>query len=107
MDHIFSDGTTDISITSGVIRIDFFRYAPGKAGVDGKPEREFSHRMLMPPEGFLQMYTAADEVVRILIERGLIQRVNRGGAEAAPAPAAAPASAQPKAPAPPPISPNF
>lgn len=31
----------------------------------------------MPAEGFLQMYTVADEVTRILLERGLIQRANR------------------------------
>ncbi|WP_155976361.1 hypothetical protein [Novispirillum itersonii] len=98
MDQIFADGTTDISITGGVVRIDFFHYGTGQ-GPDGKTEREFSHRLLMSAEGFLQMYTAADEVIRILLERGLIQRAPRDGATVVSAPAAAaPAT---------PVSPNF
>ncbi len=101
MEQVFSDGTSDISITAGVVRIDFFRYAVGQVGADGKPEREFSHRLLMSPEGFLQMYSSCDEVMRILLERGLIQRVNReGGGAVVSQPAAAPAAA-------PAASPNF
>jgi len=98
MDQIFADGTTDISINGGVVRIDFFHYGKDKAA-DGKVEREFSHRLLMSAEGFLQMYTAADEVIRILLERGLIQRAPREGGTVVSTPAAAPSAS--------PASPNF
>lgn len=97
MEQIYSDGTTDISINSGVVRIDFFHYGREK-NEDGSAMREHSHRLLMSAEGFLQMYTAADEVIQLLLERGLIQRSARPGAAATPAAAAAPAPA---------TSPNF
>ncbi|MFM2111501.1 MAG: hypothetical protein RLZZ271_161 [Pseudomonadota bacterium] len=93
--HQHCDGLQDVSILSGIVRMDFFHYAPGEPGADGKPVREHALRLCMSPEAFVQTYSTLDRVVRELENRGLVAR--RAGqtaaAPAAPATAAAPASA--------------
>jgi hypothetical protein len=94
--HQHCDGLHDVSILSGVVRLDFFHFAPGEPGADGKPQREHALRVCMSPEAFVQTCSTLDRVVRELESRGLIARRPAAGA-AAPvanaAPAAAPASA--------------
>jgi hypothetical protein len=80
MDQRYCDGVEEVSITSGIVRVDFFHYAAGSRGKDGRPPRELSHRVLLSPEAFVQAYTALEQVVKQLQEKGLLQRKNGGGA---------------------------
>ena len=92
--HVYCDGLQDVSIVSGVVRVDFFHYAPGAPGADGKPRREHAMRVCMSPDAFVQSYSVLDRVVRELENRGMVSRRNGAGQDApAPAPAAAPRSA--------------
>ena len=86
MDQRYCDGVEEVSITSGIVRVDFFHYAAGARGKDGRPPRELSHRVLLSPEAFVQAYTALEQVVKQLQEKGLLQRKN-GGAAGGKAPA--------------------
>ena len=74
MDQRFCDGVEEVSITSGIVRIDFFHYANGERAKDGRPPREASHRVLLSPEAFVQTYTALEQVVKQLQDKGLLQR---------------------------------
>lgn len=91
--HQHCDGLHDVSILSGVVRLDFFHFAPGEPGADGKPEREHALRLCMSPEAFVQTCSTLDRVVRELESRGLVAR-RQGAASgaAAPAPTAAAAA---------------
>jgi hypothetical protein len=90
--HVYCDGLQDVSIVSGVVRVDFFHYAPGAPGADGKPRREHAMRVCMSPDAFVQSYSVLDRVVRELENRGMVSRRNGAGQDAT-APAAAPRSA--------------
>jgi len=87
MDQRYCDGVEEVSITSGIVRVDFFHYAAGTRGKDGRPPREVSHRVLLSPEAFVQAFTALEQVVKQLQEKGLLQRKGAaaGGGKAAPA----------------------
>ena len=87
MEQIYSDGVEEVSITSGVVRIDMYQFVLGARDKDGRPPREVSHRILLSPEAFVQTYSALERVVNQLEEKGLVQR--RGNGRAAPAPARA------------------
>jgi hypothetical protein len=89
MDQRYCDGVEEVSITSGIVRVDFFHYAAGERAKDGRPPRELSHRVLLSPEAFVQAFTALEQVVKQLQEKGLLQRkgaaAGGGGKAAAPA----------------------
>ncbi|MGN7613976.1 hypothetical protein ACQZV8_18055 [Magnetococcales bacterium HHB-1] len=68
---LYSDGTENISIAGGVVRIDLFAYAPPK-DEQGKERRDFQQRVIMSPEAFLQSYNAMNRVMTRLQEQGLV-----------------------------------
>lgn len=90
MEQKYCDGIEEISITSGIVRVDFYHYTAGTKDKDGRPPRELSHRVLLSPEAFVQTYTAFEQVVKQLQEKGLLQRRDGAAAAAAPAAKAAP-----------------
>jgi hypothetical protein len=90
MEQKYCDGIEEISITSGIVRVDFYHYTAGAKDKDGRPPRELSHRVLLSPEAFVQTYTAFEQVVKQLQEKGLLQRRDGAAAAAAPAAKAAP-----------------
>lgn len=106
MDQKYCDGVEEISITSGIVRVDLYHYTAGPKDKEGRPARELSHRVLLSPEAFVQTYTAFEQVVKQLQDKGLLQRKDGATAGVKSAPAGAPArSAAPAAK--PGKSPNF
>ncbi|MBM3504413.1 MAG: hypothetical protein FJX65_11125 [Alphaproteobacteria bacterium] len=76
MDHVFSDGVADTSFVNGLIRIDFFRFSQGSEGEGDKkrPRREFSHRLVLSRDAYLQMQQAMAQMTQRLIDRGIMKR---------------------------------
>ena len=81
--HVFCDGLQDVSIVSGVVRLDYVHHVPGATGPDGKPRKEHPLRVCMSPEAFVQSYAVLERVMQELASRGLVTR--RSAADAAPA----------------------
>lgn len=71
MDIKFCDGVKNIGIDGGVVRIDF--YHNGEV-TEGERDKELSHQVILTPEAFLQTYTALDQVVNELVDKGLLTR---------------------------------
>ena len=74
MDQRFCDGVEEVSVVSGVVRVDFFNYTSGPKDKNGRPARELSHRLLLSPDAFLQTYGVLDEVRKQLEQKGVIKR---------------------------------
>lgn len=72
--QVFVDGVFNVGIQDGAVRIDFFQLSPTQRDSEGKSARQFAHRMILSPQGFLQTYSAMDQLVKQLEERGLVQR---------------------------------
>lgn len=95
MNQQYTDGVEEVSITSGIVRIDLFQYVPGAKGQDGRPPREISQRLLLSPEAFIQTYTALEQVVKQLQEKGLVQRRSASAAASTKPPVVAPKGKSP------------
>ncbi len=79
MDQKYCDGVEEITITSGIVRIDYFHYTTGPKDKNGRPPRELSHRVVLSPEAFVQSFTALEQVIKQLQGKGLIQRRGQAG----------------------------
>ena len=85
MEQRYCDGLEEVSVVSGMVRIDFFHYSNGPKDKEGRPPREFSHRVLLSPEAFVRTCGALNEVLKQLEQKGMIRRRTDASAAAADA----------------------
>lgn len=93
--EIFADGIGEIVLSGGMVRMDLVALTGSQRGQDEKPKLEFRQRVVMPPDGFLRSFSAMEDLVRQLVDAGLVKP--REGAQEAPA-AAAPGAEKPSSP---------
>jgi hypothetical protein len=102
MEQKYFDGVEGVSVTGGMVRVDFYVYGTGPAGKDGRVDRETVFRALLSPEAFVRTYGALERTVKQLEEKGMLARKDNETAPAAVAAAAPTKAAAGKA-----KSPNF
>ena len=98
---IFADGIGEITLAGGMVRMDLVTLVGSQNNEEDKPRLEPSQRIVMPPDGFLRSFSAMENLVKQLIDAGLVKP--RDGANPAenPAPAGNTGASEP------PKSPNF
>ncbi len=96
LQDVYADGIGEITLTGGMVRIDLVSLSAKNRDDQGRPKLEFRKRVVLPPEGFLRSFSAMEDLVKQLVEAGLIKR--REGEDPTVV------SATPSAP---PASPNF
>ena len=81
LEEFFADGIGEITLAGGMVRMDLVSLT-GKQGDEGnEPRLEASRRIVMPPDGFLRSFGAMENLVKQLVEAGLVkQRDSAGGA---------------------------
>lgn len=77
--EIFADGVGEISLSGGMVRMDLVSMVGSQNNENDKPRLEPKTRIIMPPEGFLRSFGAMENLVKQLIDAGLIRP--REGAE--------------------------
>jgi len=80
---IFADGIGEITLAGGMVRMDLVTLVGSQKDDDNKPRLEFSKRVVMPPDGFLRSFSAMENLVKQLIDAGLVKP--RDGEQAASA----------------------
>ncbi len=98
--EVFADGIGEIVLSGGMVRMDFVAMTGSQRDQESQPKLEFRQRVVMPPDGFLRSFSAMEDLVKQLIEAGLVKP--RQGEQAGAAPAASPTATDA-----PPKSPNF
>lgn len=88
--EIFADAISAVHVTGNLVRIDLMTVQPHLKSDNGQPVVDISKRIIMPLEGFIQSLTVQDNIVKQLVEAGVLKR--NSNAET-PAPESAPASA--------------
>lgn len=76
----YADGIGQITLAGGMVRMDLITLAStGKA--DSKDQKfDVKHRVIMPPDGFLKSFSAMENLVKQLIDAGLVKpRDSEGG----------------------------
>jgi hypothetical protein len=101
MQDVYADGIGEITLTGGMVRIDLVSLSAQNKDAEGRPRLEFRKRIVLPPEGFLRSFSAMEDLVKQLVEAGLIKRREAG--DAAPSMVTGNGAAS----VPPPVSPNF
>ena len=70
--EIFVDGIGQIHFTGGMVRFDFVSVQP-KEGSD-KVETQVVQRIIMPPQGFLNMFGSMQQLIDKLVEAGVVRK---------------------------------
>lgn len=76
MQVFFADGITNVSLSgSGLVRIEFGAIAPASTG-EGEQQMTLSptQQIVMPLEGFLRAFGTQEQVMKKLMEDGLVKR---------------------------------
>ncbi len=68
--EIYADGIGQIHFAGGMVRYDFVNLEPEQDG----PAFESRARIIMPPQGFLNMFNSMQELINKLLEAGVLQK---------------------------------
>lgn len=98
LQDVYADGIGEITLTGGMVRIDLVSLSAKEKDSEGRPKLEFRKRVVLPPEGFLRSFSAMEDLVKQLVDAGLIKRREGGAPEVKDATASASST---------PSSPNF
>ncbi|HMO15814.1 MAG TPA: hypothetical protein PKD64_06855 [Pirellulaceae bacterium] len=99
--EIFADGVGEITLSGGMVRMDFFTIV-GKGESENVPRVRVKNRVILPPDGFLRSFTAMEDLVKKLVDAGVIKRRDDITASVD-----GNSASRPTMPSPPPKSPNF
>ena len=72
--EIFADGISAVHITGNLVRIDLMTVQPHLNSDNGQPVVEINNRIIMPLEGFIQSLSVQDNVVKQLIDAGVLKK---------------------------------
>ncbi|MEM7454838.1 MAG: hypothetical protein AAF456_10860 [Planctomycetota bacterium] len=85
--ELFADGIGEISLVGGMVRMDLVSLVGSQNDKENQPHLEKTHRIVMPPDGFLRSFSSMENLVKQLIEAGLVKP--RDGANDANSPVSA------------------
>lgn len=83
MQVLFADGITNISLSAGgLVRLEFGAVS-GTREVDGQQQAMLSatQQIVMPLEGFLRAFSTQEQVMKKLMDDGLVKRSEPENAE--------------------------
>ncbi len=71
--EFFADGIGEITLSGGMVRMDLVTLVGSQNDPENKPHLELSKRIIMPPDGFLRSFSAMENLVKQLIDAGLVK----------------------------------
>lgn len=78
LEEYFADGIGEITLAGGMVRMDLVSLT-GKQGDDNdKPRLEATRRIIMPPDGFLRSFGAMENLVKQLVDAGIVKQREPG-----------------------------
>jgi hypothetical protein len=71
--ELFVDGVLNVGFGRGIVRIDVGSLSLTQTDDKGKPLLELRQRLLLHPQGFLELHHAMGEMLKKLINVGVLQ----------------------------------
>ena len=71
--EIFADGISAVHVTGNLVRLDLMTVQPQLKSDNGQPVVEVNKRIIMPLEGFIQSLATQENIVKQLIEAGVLK----------------------------------
>lgn len=72
--EIFADGISAVHVTGNLVRIDLMTVQPQLKSDNGQPVVDISKRIIMPLEGFVQSIAVQEDIIKQLIEAGVLKQ---------------------------------
>lgn len=76
--EIFADGISAVHVTGNLVRIDLMTVQPQLKSDNGQPVVEVNKRIIMPLEGFVQAFATQENIVKQLIDAGVLKMTDKG-----------------------------
>ena len=72
--EVFADGVSEVNIAAGLVRINFVSFSATAKDGKGNPARELRQRIVITPQGVLELYGAMQQVVDKMVQSGVLKR---------------------------------
>lgn len=72
--EIFADAIGGVHVTGNLVRIDLMTVQPHLKSDNGQPVVDISKRIIMPLEGFVQSFAVQEDIMKKLIEAGVLKK---------------------------------
>lgn len=72
--ELFADAISAIHVTGNLVRIDLMTLQPHLKSDNGQPVFDAARRIIMPLEGFVQSLTVQENLVKQLVEAGVLKK---------------------------------
>lgn len=76
--EIFADTMGEITLSGGMVRIDLVSLTGGRVKEGETPQFETKSRVIMSPDGFLRSFGAMENLVKQLVDAGLVKQKDGG-----------------------------
>lgn len=70
--EMFADILSAVHVTGNMVRIDLMTLQPHLKSENGQPVFDISKRIIMPLEGFIQSFAIQENIVKQLIDAGVL-----------------------------------
>ena len=72
--EVYADTMGEITLSGGMVRIELVSLAGGKTKEGETPSFEPRMRVVMSPDGFLRSFSAMENLVKQLVDAGLVKQ---------------------------------
>jgi hypothetical protein len=93
--ELFADGIGEITLSGGMVRLDLVSLVGSQNDENNRPRLEVTRRIVMPPDGFLRSFSAMENLVKQLVDAGLVQPRDGANVSQANSPQSAPPAKSP------------
>ncbi len=71
--EFFADGIGEITLVGGMVRMDLVSLVGSQSEEENQPRLEKTHRIVMPPDGFLRSFSSMENLVKKLVDAGVVK----------------------------------
>lgn len=72
--EIFTDAISAVHVTGNLVRIDLMTIQPHLKSDNGQPVVDINRRIVMPLEGFVQSFSVQENIIKQLIDAGVLKQ---------------------------------
>jgi len=74
LQEFFADGIGEITLSGGMVRLDLVSLVGSQNDENDKPRLIAKRRIIMPPDGFLRSFSAMENLVKQLVDAGVVRQ---------------------------------
>jgi hypothetical protein len=72
-DQIYCDGISNVTFAGNMVRLDLVTLSPTTKDKQGRPVPELRTQVVMPPEAFLRSFAMYQNLMKQLVDKGVVK----------------------------------